>query len=74
MSDESLTAALAELRASIDRFQRALDAKDAEIRALREALTERDARVRALGEQALHLIDLLHEARAALAARKEPPA
>jgi chromosome segregation ATPase len=72
VSQDSLTAALTELRASLERFQDQLAAKDAEIRQLREALSEREARIRALGEQALHLLDLLHESRAELATRKAP--
>lgn len=66
MSQDAVAAALRDLQASVDRLRADTQAKDAEIARLREAVAERDGRIRALGEQALHLMDLLHEARAAV--------
>ncbi|MBI3819830.1 MAG: hypothetical protein HY286_14130 [Planctomycetes bacterium] len=62
--NDSLANAITDIRRSVDALREDLRAKDAEIRRLQELLNDRDARIRGLGEQALHLLDLLHEARA----------
>jgi hypothetical protein len=64
VTDEAVLQALRDLQSSLDRLHQEMRAKDAEIVRLRESLAERDARIRGLGEQALHLLDLLHEERA----------
>ncbi len=74
VSDASVLAAIRELQATLERLRTDLASKDAELARLRESLAERDARIRGLGEQALHLLDLLHEARGSSAAPAGGPA
>jgi len=69
VSDETVLQALRDLQAAIERLQQEIRSKDSEVARLRAEVAERDARIRALGEQALHLLDLLHETRA----RAAPP-
>ncbi|HKE00991.1 MAG TPA: hypothetical protein VKE69_08280 [Planctomycetota bacterium] len=70
--DDSVLAALRDLRAAVDGLRSDLRAKDEELGRLREAVSERDARLRALGEQTLHLLDLVHEMRAERTASPGP--
>lgn len=69
MTEDAHLQALRELQVSVERFREELRAKDGEIARLREAVAERDARIRGLGEQALHLLDLLHQSRAEAASK-----
>lgn len=70
MADEQLLHAVQELKDAIREFRADLQSRDAEIVKLREALADRDARIRGLGDQALHLLELLQEARARAAEKK----
>jgi predicted nucleic acid-binding Zn-ribbon protein len=63
-ASDPIVAALRDLRAAVERVQQDLRAKDDEIRELRGVVREREARLQALSEQTIHLLDLLHEARA----------
>lgn len=63
MTDHNIETALRELKEAVDRLRTDLRGKDEELARLRQALADRDDRIRALGEQTLHLLDLLQEAR-----------
>lgn len=65
MDTDSLRKAMEELQRSVEALRSDLRAKDAELERLRSALADREARLRGMSEQALHLLDLLHESRAA---------
>jgi hypothetical protein len=78
VNDEAVASALRELRASVEGLRAQLESlrgegrqRDAELSRLREELADREARIRGLGEQALHLLDLVHELRAERAAAGE---
>lgn len=63
MDSEALTQAVRELQRSIEAMREDLRAKDAEITRLRDLLADRETRLKGMGDQALHLLELLHEAR-----------
>ncbi|MFN0204888.1 MAG: hypothetical protein ACKVS6_01080 [Planctomycetota bacterium] len=63
MTDASVETALRELKAAVEKLRGELVSKDHELEKLRALLADREERIRNLGDQALHLLDLLHEAR-----------